>query len=196
MIDRVGHLVPSSLKLKNYRINWFNFLLNQNLKPQIELIDEGYRTRSSLCEAERFLIKFYRELGVDLVNGTDGGDGGGWNKGLPKELQPMFGKRGKDAPNYGSIRTVEQKKNISVSLIGRKLSKEARKKQSIAKLGEKHHYYHKSRLEETIIKISKSHGGKLFVCIETGEQFHTLAQAGKKLNLFRQNIRKVLVRKI
>jgi hypothetical protein len=51
---------------------WIRSLVNQNLKPQIELIQDGYKTRKELCEAETFLIAFYREVGVGLVNGTKG----------------------------------------------------------------------------------------------------------------------------
>ena len=95
---------------KNHRNNWLKSLLNQNLKPQIELIDEGYKARSSLCDAEVFLIAFYRELGVDLVNGTDGGDGGNGPRTEEWKKNHSLMMKGKKKPP----RTEEHRKNLSL----------------------------------------------------------------------------------
>jgi hypothetical protein len=67
-----SHISRCQLKKNNHKINWIKSLLNKNLKPQIELIQDGYKTRKELCEAEIFLIAFYKEIGIDLVNGTNG----------------------------------------------------------------------------------------------------------------------------
>lgn len=50
----------------------------------------------------------------------------------------------------------------------------------------------KNRTNDTIIKISKSNGGKPFICNETGELFHTLAQAAEALKVHRNSVGKVL----
>jgi hypothetical protein len=49
------HCYESGKKLNIHRDNWIKSLLNKGLKPQIELIQDGYKTRKELCEAEIFL---------------------------------------------------------------------------------------------------------------------------------------------
>lgn len=125
-------------KLRSHKINWIRLLINLDLKPQIELIEEGYKTRKELCEAEIFLIQFYKDIGIDLVNGTPGGEGGcaklfgdlnpmrrpevreKFKKPLSEEHKkklsiaksgknhPNYGKRGKEVPHFGQKRTEEQ----------------------------------------------------------------------------------------
>ncbi len=66
------YLGKTSVKL-NHRINWTRSLLNEGLTPEIEEIDF-----CPWCESqskEIYYIKFYKDLGCDLVNETDGGEG-------------------------------------------------------------------------------------------------------------------------
>lgn len=68
------HLKPSSLKNNLPKDNWIKKLLALNLKP-IFIILEEFSSASELFEAEIFYCTYYRSLGCDLLNMTDGGDG-------------------------------------------------------------------------------------------------------------------------
>ena len=61
---------PKSL---NHRINWINSLLESGAEPLIEEIDSCKWCESQSLETH--YIKYYKELGYDLVNETDGGEG-------------------------------------------------------------------------------------------------------------------------
>lgn len=61
-------------KDKSYRVNWIKSLLDNDLIPNINLICET--TSFEHCiELEMFYINKYKELGYNLINMTDGGDG-------------------------------------------------------------------------------------------------------------------------
>jgi group I intron endonuclease len=61
-------------KDKSHRTNWIKNLLLKNLVPKIELICETDKFETC-TELEFFYIKKYKELGFDLVNMTNGGEG-------------------------------------------------------------------------------------------------------------------------
>lgn len=61
-------------KDKSHRTNWIKSLKNLNLKPNIILIEENL-TKEECNLLEKYYIKTFRELGVNLVNMTDGGEG-------------------------------------------------------------------------------------------------------------------------
>lgn len=58
---------------KNHRGNWLSLLHSLDLKPIMEVIEEC--SESVWADRETYWIKYYRELGCDLVNATDGGEG-------------------------------------------------------------------------------------------------------------------------
>jgi group I intron endonuclease len=79
------------------------------------------------------------------------------------ENSSMWGKRGKDNPNYGIKRTVEQKKailGIGNPFYGKHHTKENRKKQSERVGGENHPMYGKHHAEETLNKMSEKKAGE------------------------------------
>lgn len=55
---------------------WLLNLKNNNMLPIMEIIDS---TEFDINELEIKWIKYYRDLGLDLTNGTDGGDGFDWS---------------------------------------------------------------------------------------------------------------------
>lgn len=59
-------------KEKTHNLDWIRSLINQNLFPEMEIIDFGYTSRKELCEAEIFLIQFYKDIGLSLTNSTNG----------------------------------------------------------------------------------------------------------------------------
>jgi hypothetical protein len=67
------HIQPANLKNKSHKNSWIKNLISENLKPTFEVIEEipieGWQER------EKYWIKYYRDLGCDLTNDTDGGEG-------------------------------------------------------------------------------------------------------------------------
>lgn len=59
---------------KNHRTNWIASLKSQGLRPTLEVIAKVSWENWPFWE--RSYIRLYRCLGFDLVNGTDGGEGG------------------------------------------------------------------------------------------------------------------------
>jgi len=66
------HLASKTRTLKN---NWIKSLLSKDLKPICQVIDFS-DNRESINEKEKFWIIKHKEWGFDLLNMTDGGDGG------------------------------------------------------------------------------------------------------------------------
>lgn len=58
---------------RNHRLNWIQSLLNKNLEPMIETIEICSWIESQ--EREKYWIKYYKDLGFNLVNETEGGEG-------------------------------------------------------------------------------------------------------------------------
>lgn len=84
------------------------------------------------------------------------------------------------------------------SAIGRTMKNETKDKISKALKGEKSPMYGKSKTDEVKEKISESRKGKLVggdnpfsrkvICITTGEEFNSLAEASRKYNIGIPNI--------
>lgn len=66
------HLSPKSRTLKN---NWIKSLISKGLTPICQVIDSS-NDRESINEKEKYWIIKHKEWGFDLLNMTDGGDGG------------------------------------------------------------------------------------------------------------------------
>lgn len=67
-----GHIY-SNKREHNHRINWINSILDKGLIPVITKIDECAWGDSQ--ELEKNWIIHFREMGCNLVNSTDGGEG-------------------------------------------------------------------------------------------------------------------------
>ena len=68
------HLKPSSLEKDTRKDRWIKLVLSEGLKP-IPIVLEEHSNKDDLFEAEKFWIAYYRGLGCDLTNSTDGGEG-------------------------------------------------------------------------------------------------------------------------
>lgn len=113
-------------------------------------------------ELETILIAQYnsrdKQYGYNLAPGGDSP----WNRGLPKEMQPMYGKTQSDSfkqkmSTIHSGKTYqhsdEWKQNMSSIMKGRKLSDDWKQKISISNKG-------KIKSNDTIEKMSQSHKNK------------------------------------
>jgi hypothetical protein len=68
-----GHVSESRKHpTKNHRTRWISSLLKVGLQPNLVFIQTGI---GDWAEAERGWVAFFRALGCDLTNSTDGGDG-------------------------------------------------------------------------------------------------------------------------
>jgi group I intron endonuclease len=150
----------NKLSETNYKANWIKSLKNNNLKPEL-IVLEKYENESDCFKAEIFLIEYFRSIGVNLTNLTNGGEGVSGIK--PSEetknkislthlgmkhteetkeklRQINIGKMvGKDHPNYGKQMPNDVKEKISKALIGRFV-------------GDKNPSYGKKRSKNTLIK--------------------------------------------
>lgn len=70
------HGMPSVLAkaLGTHKGNWIRQLQRLDLKPEIVVFEEDLPTEA-LEESERFWISYFRFVGCDLTNATDGGVG-------------------------------------------------------------------------------------------------------------------------
>ena len=75
------HMTPKELSLSHRRAKWLRCLKAQGLKPEAGVIE--VTTAEEWKARECHWIAFHREQGANLVNGTDGGDGGATSKGKP-----------------------------------------------------------------------------------------------------------------
>ena len=123
-----------------------------------EIIDTA-ETYEELCKKEIYWIAFYRKLKCSMYNIADGGKGGGYLHNHPnkKEICKKIGKN--SIKLTGRKLTSEHKLNISKNQTGRIVSKETRKKLSIANIGNKNPMFGKIVSKETLDKMSKSMTG-------------------------------------
>ena len=144
LYDRIKkHYKNSELKNKTHKNVWILSLIKKGQRAKILIVEEC-ESSEQLNEMEIKWIKYFRDNGYDLTNGTDGGTGGLLS---PESIQKMSNsKRGKK-------HTEEHKKRISDGNKGRIVTEETRKKIGLA---------HKGKIisEETKKKFSISHKGK------------------------------------
>lgn len=70
---RVGEHIRHAKVYRHRTANWIKKLAKLSLKPTIELLEEV--SLENIDERESYWITHYRELGIDLLNHTDGGEG-------------------------------------------------------------------------------------------------------------------------
>lgn len=90
-------------RLKTHRCNWLFSLQKEKLRPILVILDIVPKLNWQFFE--RAYIKVYRECGVNLVNGTDGGEG-----------------------TEGVIHTPENRKKFSLNRAGKPLSTSTKEK--------------------------------------------------------------------
>lgn len=138
-----NHYKNSRLIIETHKNNWLNKLLKNGLYVNVKII-ELCDDESQLNDCEIKWINYYKLIGCDLTNGTNGGDGGRMSEDSIKKM--ILTKTGKKL-------TEEHKLKISESKKGHSVSEDTRKK-----LIEKRKLYKVS--EESRKKMSESHKGK------------------------------------
>lgn len=141
-------------QVNNHRVAWIKNLKNDNLIPDIFVIEEV--KDSAWVEAERFWISYFKFIGANLVNHSDGGDGFSDCR-LTSETRKIMSEAAKkryDRPgerdkaskmHKGRVVTEEMRKNMSKALKGRvapnkgkKMSESQRAFLSESRRGQKH----------------------------------------------------------
>ena len=112
-----SHVYWASKDKRNQHVyNWIRKLLEENLKPIIQLVEDNL-TENEAIDKEIFWIKYYRDKGFNLTNENDGGLG--------------FGLSNKVW--VGRKHTEETKKKIRIGNTGKVFSTETRLKISFIK---------------------------------------------------------------
>ena len=110
-----GHLAESRNGSSSHRCNWIRSLVSRGLVPVIEPIclaaGDGSKT-------EQQIISLCRDLGIDLINGTIGGDG-------PERLLPEHRQKISNSL-IGKPKSLEHCATMSRTRRGRKLTPETK----------------------------------------------------------------------
>ena len=145
-----NHYKPSTLKSKTHKNDWIKSLLKDNKRVKVIVIEQC-KSIDKLNESEIKWIKHYKDLGYNLTNGTNGGDGGKTSnnrKGI--KFSEEHKKKLSDAKlghiGYwnGKHRSDETKQKVAKASIGRippnkgvKMSDEEKAKRSIGNTGKR-----------------------------------------------------------
>lgn len=107
-----------------HKDKWIRKLMDSGYKPQMEIIDKVPDNDWEYWE--KFYIQYFKYIGCELTNSTKGGDQPPSTKGRKHTLESRKKmsdtKKGKPIPwlNNGDERTESHRKNLSISLKGRK----------------------------------------------------------------------------
>ncbi len=144
------HIAPKSLISKTHKNNWIKSLLEVNIIPLINLIEEVNDDEWSIREI--YWINYYKSIGHKLTNSTDGGEGMlNPNEETRKKLSNA--NSGENNPNFGKKRSLETNDKINeIRVI--KHTEETKLIIGEKSKGRKH-------TEETKQKISETHLGKI-----------------------------------
>lgn len=129
---------------------------------------------------EAYYIKFYNSI----ENGYNLESGGQTNKTHSKETIEKITQK-----NIGRKCKEETKEKISKSLIGKPLSQERRKNMSIAHKGKKLKPFTEKHLLN--MKQSAMKRAKNVICLNNGEIYNSIEEAGKRYNLYPESISRV-----
>jgi len=142
--ERLRHHIKDCKYKKSRKVNWIKKLISENITPTINLLCI-YKTLDEAKFNEIKLIFEYRLSGYDLVNGTDGGEGGYGYKFTKEQILAQIKRQtGRKLPPCSE----ERKKNISNANKGRKMTEEQKIKMR------------KPKSKEHVEKISIYHKGK------------------------------------
>lgn len=167
------HLRPSSLKLKSKKNSWLKAVIAAGLEPQLVIIDRVPEDQAD--DAERIHIWTYRELGYDLTNGTDGGDG---FRGTHSEET----KAKMSATHMGRPKSPEHAAAIAAGRRGLKISDEGRRKISERMKGEVPECLRKA-VAAGKLPVGEAHPGATLTEVQVREMrvLHSEGVAGAEL---------------
>lgn len=93
---------------------WNEYVKSNGSREKVDIkIIERFDDRLECLNREYELIEIYHEKGLAFIS----------QEGVKGSKNPMYGKRGKDSPNYGKVRTEEHRKNYSEAAKRRRIPK-------------------------------------------------------------------------
>jgi group I intron endonuclease len=176
-----GHYKPSNLKKNTHKNNWVKSLLFNKQEPEIVILEQ-YNSEAELPQAEADMIAYYRFIGADLTNATDGGEGMSGYRHTEEE------KKRRSEANKGRVKTPEECANISASkmgeqnpMYGKQLSDERKKQSSMP--GESNPFFNKKHTDETKAKMREAKlGGHLTEQAKTKLSDHFTGRSWKMVD--------------
>ena len=128
------HIFDARKGTTDHRSQWIRSMLARNLRPLLvveDMIEEKFWPMT-----EAAYIIFFRELGFDLVNTSNGGDTGPDLTGRKLSARTCekirLSKLGPRNPNFGKVFSASYRKKLGASRRGRKDSEEVRRNKSEA----------------------------------------------------------------
>jgi len=201
-----GRRAYSLTKRSAAHLEWIGLLSKKTLKPIIDII-EYFDNEKDALNKEIELIKYYKHLGVQLLNISEGGSPG---SGLTGQKNGAYGRKrfdlikrnqankGKTLTEiYGEQRAIEIKKTLSEATIGENnpmYGKSGENAPCFGRNGELHPMYGKKHKEESKLKISislRENRGIKIQC-SNGIVYASLSQAAKELHIGRKYISEIL----
>lgn len=136
-----GHLDGARKGEKTHKGDWIRSMLCRGFIPTITLIGiyEGDGNKEEIA-----WIKYFREGGVDLVNGTDGGDGiSNPSEGVREKISKTLKERYADPQerkrlsesHKNSLAAMDHVRQLSILNVGRKFTQEQRERVATAHRG-------------------------------------------------------------
>lgn len=146
--------------------SWEENLINEGLKPEIAVIEE-LEVIGSLNDSERFWISYFRALGANLTNLTDGGEGvKGWVPSDEWREKQSKVTVFRNPINLGRKQPEEEKIRRANSCRGQKRSLDTKMRMSQVRMGMKFSDEHRKHIgdaarnrvvkEETRRKLSQA----------------------------------------
>ena len=100
---------------KTHKVNWIKSLKRKELLPIIEILDQCNKNDANFLE--QYWISQFKTWGFNLVNGTDGGDGGFGMKNIKRTEVSAFDVDGNFLETYFSIKEAANRNNCTSSHI-------------------------------------------------------------------------------
>jgi group I intron endonuclease len=190
--SRIKDHIKRSKGKKTHKDRWINSLINKDMRPVILILDEV-----EICDWifwEKFYISLLKVWGFNLVNHTDGGDGGSFKQHSFETKQKMSETRkGKKRLPF----TEEHKRNLSESAKKKIITKEHREniknslKNRIMSPFTEEHKKNISKSKKGVlvseeVKIKKrltSPTVKKIICLDTNEVYYSISEASRVLNI-------------
>jgi hypothetical protein len=209
---RLGEHISAALRgSRTHHHKWLRSLLSVGLTPDIEVLDVC-NSIEALVELEKWHIAYFRFIGCDLTNHTDGGEG------VPGHRDSPETKLKKSVARKGCVVSAITRAKLSVANLGKKQSLETIQKRVLSLRGQKRSAEDRAKMSarqtgkivspETRLKISASRlgcpvsvasrirmsraWGTAAFKDQNGVIYQTQSEAGRALGLRPQNIGKVL----
>jgi len=142
-----NHLITARRGEQTYRARWIRRMLQEGSIPDITKIQD---VEGDGCKEEIAWIRYFRDHGVKLTNGTAGGDGGDtYGTGLHRARMLENVNRSKRGRKHSD----ETKAKIAAKALGRKASPATKEKMSVARRAHSMPKWTEERRKKTVASL-------------------------------------------